>query len=169
MLGLYVGIGGYLRADLDKEIIASSHNRSRETVTVLYKGVEFLNEQQVPELKKREGLGNFFPWIFYLPFIVAIFLTAICFGALGGVFRILKNIALDKSDITNLPVVTLPLVGGMLGLMILGIPYIRPAALTASKNTAQPIAILFLSFIGEVFSEKTVKWLEKQYDKLFKT
>lgn len=60
VLFLYGGIGGYLRADLDKEVHGENRRRSQETGTVLYKGVEFRDEQQVLELKKREALGIFF-------------------------------------------------------------------------------------------------------------
>ena len=167
LLFLYFGVGAYLGAYLHVSSTSSEPTIKHSSSRVIYQGVEFNSIEDVKEVLKREPVGIYFPWVFSLPFIATILILAFCSGAFGGIFRIFKELGIDKRNIAEIPVVYMSFCAGFTGLMVLGVSYLLPSMLTASKNTPWPISIMFLSIFGGFFPETTMKWLEKLSKKLF--
>ena len=164
---IYLGAGAYIGADLHVTLTSSKPSKESSSTHVFYKGVDFESEKEVKEIVKRESAGVYFPWVFSLPLEATVFVLAFCSGAFGGIIKIFKELSINKRKIAEMPVTYLLFFAGFLGLMVLGVSYLLPAALTASKNIPQPVAIVFLSILGGIFCENTMEWLEKQYKKIF--
>lgn len=167
VLFIYIGTGAFIGADLHVTLTSKLPTESSLS-QYKYKGVVFKSEEVVKEVVKRETVGKYFPWILDLPLTATVLLLAFCSAAFGGIIKIFREIAIDHKDILDIPITYLSFFAGSLGLMVLGVSYLLPAALTASKNTPRPIAIMFLSIFAGIFCENTMEWLEKQNKKLFK-
>ena len=168
LLFIYAGAGTFIGADLNVKLTSSQITTGQSSSQYKYKGVTFKTKEDAIEVIKRESVGVYFPWIFILPLNLSIFILAFCSGSFGGVIKIFKEIALNNKEIAKIPVLYLMFFAGFIGLMVLGVSFLLPTALTASKSTPWPIAIMFLSIFGGLFCENTTTWLEKIYKKLFK-
>jgi len=169
LFGLYFGLGGLLKAELEEGINLLKLPLEDTKESVVYEGITFSSREALEMHLKIEKIILFFPWVYYLPSIVVIVFTSGAFGALGGVTRIVKQLAIAKISISDIAVVSIPLFGFLIGILLLGIASVIPAALTASKVDIQPTTLLFICLFGGVYSEHVYKWLESQIKHIFQS
>lgn len=167
LLFLYFGAGSYLGANLNCNVLANESPGWLDSSHVIYKGVDFKNAGELKEFLFGVSAVKYFPWVFYLPLDASVIVLAFCSGAFGGIIKIFKNLAIDKHSMLEIPVAYLPIFAGFLGLIVYLVSYILPTALTVTKNTPRPIAIMSFSIFAGLFCENTVKWLERQFEKIF--
>ena len=163
---LYLGYGGLYRVELDKTIAGTND----ETERVVVDDVEFLNQQHYLKFERAQLLGDFYPWVFFLFTHSGSVIVVFCAGSLGSFLYILKSKVHDNKKLTDIPIFTLPILSGILGIMILGISWALPSLLTIPENSSPNLYIvMFLSFLGGAFHEKTYKWVEGVFPQFFKT
>jgi hypothetical protein len=163
-IALYSAAAGWVNAEL---IAALKENRASEvSKPVIFKDIQFVNEDALKRYQAASVEKEWFPWMLDLPEPVALLVTALSFGLLGGVVRTLfdsikNNVPLSKSSFGIL------LLSALMGLLMLGASYVIPAALTISETNVRPVALLFLCLIGGVFYDHMFSWLKKQFEKVF--
>lgn len=167
LFGLYFGIGGWAKMDLEQEKKVTNNKLLKNDQAVIYQGISFKSYRDLQAALENEELieekvkiYKYFPWIFYLPSFVGFVITAGAFGALGGVTNILKQIAIDNVKLEDSKVMSTPIFGFLVGLLMLGISYVFPSALTFDKADVKPTSLLFLCMFGGIFSGHIYNWLE---------
>jgi hypothetical protein len=163
-LGLYCAAAGWVNADLNAAV---KENKTSEVVQpVLAHGLRWVNADALKRYETAYEARQWFPWMVNLPHQVALLITAISFGMIGGVARVGWDAIGKKVDlgIQSLGVVFL---SGLAGLVILAVSYVIPAALTISEGTVRPVALFFLCLVGGMFYDHIYSWLKKRLEKLF--
>ena len=131
---------------------------------MVYEGVNFANASDRDFMIAKRDTEAFFPWAFKLPQSVSLLLTATSFGFLGGVIRLLFEIR--QGEPSKQPFVLLAL-STLTGLLVLGIAFALPSAITASDVTVRPVVLLFLCFLGGIFSQQLLLWLREHFESYF--
>jgi hypothetical protein len=164
-IALYSAAAGWVNAEVSAALKA---NRASEvSKPVIFENRQFRNEHALKIHLLASAERKWFPWMVDLPEPVALLVTALSFGLLGGVVRTLfdsikNNVPLSKSSFGIL------LLSALMGLLMLGASYVIPAALTISETNVRLVALLFLCLIGGLFYDHMFSWLKKQFEKFLK-
>lgn len=162
VISLYFGISGYLAVDLIHQSEKAEREKSKPfTVGVL----EYSNEY----IFSYEMVIKIFPYLNKLTGSLALVMTAMAFGALGGVTRLLKQIAFEKLSTENVNFISIPLIGMLSGIFILGVAYVIPTILVAGDQRIRPETLLFLSLFSGLFSSRFYGWLSNNFNSIFKS
>ncbi|QDU50247.1 hypothetical protein [Gimesia panareensis] len=162
---LYVGVGGMERVELIRLSKEAAQKPQKET----HHGDEvFYNPESLNVFRMEEKVEQLFPWIKILPSFAALALTAVSFGMLGGATRVLKELVIDSISLEFKSVYMYSAFGFLIGIMILGVSYILPAALTQQTDIQlDPSTLLFLCYFGGLFSLRFFKWIEGLFERIF--
>lgn len=116
------------------------------------------------ELKKAE---TFCGWIFKLPDPSATFITALCFGYLGGVLGVFK-----RTQMENLPLdlnsTWRPMFSMLSGILVLGLTYILPTVLSSGQAEPRPMTLMFLCLFAGVYNTEFYAWVQSKITTVFK-
>jgi len=159
---LYLACAGWVRVDI-QTALKESTKAEQPAKPVEFEGMTFRSEAARNHFIATREAETYFRWILKLPNQVSLIITAMSFGFLGGVTKLLFAAASPNSQPIR-AVTTLPL-STMTGLVILAISFALPAALTASEVTIRPL--LFLCLLGGIFSNHLLFWLQEQFEKVF--
>jgi hypothetical protein len=160
VIALYLAAAGWTRVEAYR--LLKEHSQSAQ---VVYEGMNFANEADRDFVIAKRDAEAVFPWTFKLPQSVSLLLTATSFGFLGGVIKLLFDIAqMDPSP--RQPFVSLAL-STLTGLLVLGIAFALPSAITTSEVTIRPVVLLFLCFLGGIFSQHLLLWLRDHFEAIF--
>jgi len=157
----YIALYGWVGIDLNAAIEKSRATPTKEPV--IYKGINYESEDVVKIIMRYEIAEYIFPFIYKIPNPICLFFAAIAFGYLGGLIKVLYDIIRINKGISCKTLCSLAM-SSLSGLLILGISYVIPSALTASDITLRPLTLLFLCLFSGLFSEQTVSWLQKLYE-----
>ncbi|MGX1930189.1 hypothetical protein [Flagellimonas sp. 2504JD4-2] len=165
-IALYFGIGGYVALDIEDK-----HKKAREQPEKIvdYHGIEFKNEA-IAQVHSDEvkAMGYFRILLNNLPTNLLYLFTAMAFGVLGVITRINKEIAMDKVLFKDIEVYFSPILGLMIGILILAISRIIPNLLVDGESNVEPLTLAFLSLIAGFSSKQFYEWLVKSTQSIFK-
>lgn len=159
IISLYFGIGGSLKTENYSQV-SNQYNFSDTTKAQDGKdGPIYANYAELQLHKEDFKSEKIFPFLTFMPDFVGTILTACCFGMLGGVISILKDIVLKHKDPENTKYISIPLLSFFTGIVMLGINYIIPVVLVGGENKIRPITLLFLSLFAGIYSSQFYKFL----------
>lgn len=168
---LYLGFGGWLRADLTRDITEHlAQNRTAAATTVELDGHTYRSAKAAELAKREEDVPAAFRWFAAIPYVFALGLVSFSFGAVGGVGRLIFRHLKAGVPLAALPIIGLPLLGGIVGVLLLALAYVFPAAITFQKSfEIQPTSIMFLSLLGGLGAEEVVEWIQDRIAGLIKS
>jgi hypothetical protein len=157
LIGLYFGTGGITKME-NYNLIKTTLEQT-DTSKVSYKGVTFQNKGALIRTLEEEQMDSIYPWINELPSYVSYIITACAFGMLGALIHLFIQIAFNKKTLEELPVYSLPILGLLTGLVVLGVSLVFPTLLFNTEKDIKPSGLMFLSLFSGIF-------IDKVYDKL---
>jgi hypothetical protein len=161
--GLYVGVSGWARAEIEQEIEPSSGPSG----AVVCGEIEFAKLDDCLQYQRERQFNRLFPWVFYLPSFFGLLMMSFGFGALGGVLRVMKFVVLDLQPLHDCPWASTPLFGGLMGVLVLGTAWVLPAMLTIGGGELRPTTLLFFAMFGGAFSPTIFASIQRQIEKRF--
>ena len=168
LVSLYAGAGAWVKADFEAFVQkVQSEIAGNQTVEVFYNGESFRSPQDARIALQESLVSTIYPWIFRIPSALALLITVVSFGCLGGVAGLLKMIVLEKIDPSLRVVAAVPFFGAIVGIMVHGMATLLPVALTVNESTLRPTTLLFLALFAGAFSDHAFNWLECNTKKIF--
>jgi hypothetical protein len=164
VVALYVSLAGWVNAELHAALKENKAGQVPRPVT--YNEIEFVNEDALKRYEVALQAKKWFPWMVDMPQPVALLVTAMSFATVGGVIRVVADGTRGVKQLGPQSFATVFL-AALTGLIVLGVSYIVPAALTISEGTVRPVALLFLCLVGGVFHDYVFEWLGKRIKKVF--
>jgi hypothetical protein len=125
--------------------------------------------RNIPALEANEDyekMASFYPMYQFCGDTFSYIITLISFGVLGTVVKILISITFGKKGLEENNLYTLPLLGGLLGLLVLVLSELLPEFKYKSGNDK-----LFYSaaFLGGLYTKEFFTWLEKKFTKMLQS
>ncbi len=168
VLSLYFGIGGSLKTENYNEINKNYDFDDTVQVRHLPDNTVYKNYAELQLYKEDQKALKIFPWITFIPSFVGTIITACFFGMLGAVISLLKDVALRNEKVEDVSYISIPLLGFLTGIVVLGLNYIIPIVLVAGENDIRPITLLFFSLFAGLFSPQFYNYLSNSTSKIFK-
>lgn len=164
--GLYIGMSGVVRADLDREFEelfnmpvpekgrSVEDSRSRTWASIQDERME----------NKEDAAHRWFGWIFDLPSFPFYILTGAAWGAVGSTIRLIRRATKPTTTITGTDVLVMPLFGSMVAVLLVCLSHIVPNALTVGSGgesvTLDQTAMLLICVFGGLFAESMFAKIE---------
>lgn len=162
VLSLYIGIGGSLKTE-NFDVVSAQYNfKSNDSVKV--GKISYKNYAEYALFKEDVKSEAIFPWLNAVPDFVGLILTACCFGMLGGLIFLIKEIALSVKKPEDVKYISIPILGFFTGIAVLGVNYIIPIILVSGENKIRPVTLLFFSLFAGMFAERFYKYLSSVAD-----
>ncbi|MEM8927772.1 MAG: hypothetical protein AAGC45_06180 [Bacteroidota bacterium] len=174
ILGLYVGIGGYVALDIEKrkaEAKISANLKMSEEKSAIVDQIDFKTEELARIYMDEKKSKKYFGFIFKsLPKNMIYLFTAMSFGILGVISRVTKNLSIDGLELRSKDVEVFfsPILGLMTGIIMLAISRIIPNILVGNSGEIEPLTLAFLSLIAGFCSKQFYNWLVSSGGKIFK-
>lgn len=164
--GLYFGLAGVLYTDLAEEkaaVITESLNAQGEKVFV-YDGINFSSMEKARVYRDEMAATGMFSWFRSLPSKLILFLTSMALGGLGGVIGVVKQVALANKNILELKPFWSPMLGALIGLLVLGISYLLPVLLTTTNEVEiRSTTLIFVSLFAGLYARQFLNFLESRF------
>ncbi|RFZ85348.1 hypothetical protein DYU05_07050 [Mucilaginibacter terrenus] len=172
--GLYLGIGGLTKLDTDENFKDIQKRKTELELKkfnppITVKEIPIDNEYDYQIFTLHQGIEEYFTWTVILPRFAALSITAMSFGLLGAVVFLLKSLALNKEDITKIKYLSLPTLGILTGMVVLGLSYILPTIIVEGATEIRPITLMFFCLFCGICSENFYKKIDDLFEKLFKS
>jgi hypothetical protein len=170
-IGLYFGTQGLVLLELDERYNETYESAKFDTVQVFFDGdqrMEFWYEGQKSLYLDQKSIKEVFTVSFleFCPSFLLLILTACAFGLAGSSMSIAKKKVIDKVPIEQQDVIFTPLLGLMVGIVVLGLAETIPTILMSGTGTIRPIVLVFLSFFAGFFIENFLAWFENRFQKM---
>ncbi|MDX1672905.1 MAG: hypothetical protein R3211_11225 [Balneolaceae bacterium] len=162
---IYLGFAGWARVQSEQKIEISS--TAGPDQVQCGEEITFGSLEDCLMYEREKQTSALFPWVFNIPSFFGVIIVSIFFGSLGGVIKVLKEITLDKLQISRMRASILPFFGGLMGLIILGISILVPDVISANEIVVRPTTLLFLTMFGGAFSDKAFSWADAQMTRIF--
>jgi hypothetical protein len=174
LLALYVGIGGLGNEDYKNKLISLNTNGPAigDTVPVKEGLIEYPNVFEMKKIEIIEQQNNFmqfYPWLEKLPDIISLLFTCGSFSLLGSFLFITRNIISNRSKVSIIKYPAIVLSSLLTGLVIMGLSYLLPIVLINDGGKIRPIALMFLSLVGGMYSNTLYKKLSKYVENLLES
>lgn len=157
--GIYFGVGGItlINASNDMEKTLKTTDTSKGG-SVIYDKIPFKNIQEVKNYISSKKNDNIKKWMFYVdvPDFLSMIITGCSFGMLGTIISILYSLAFGGAKLDELKIFSQPLLGMMIGLMVMAISYLIPSLLktdTATDNNINPLSLMFFCLFAGIYSK----------------
>jgi hypothetical protein len=168
VMAFYFGTGGFIILQNDQQYETANTLEKNE---VCSSGVKFHNKEAMIAAKQQDLILAIYPYATKIPATLCFIFTAISFAIIGSVGKMINDSipkGIKLKDTTNLLLV--PIQGGIIGIIILGISYTIPIVLTNDNVSLKPITIVFLSLFGGVFYQNFYNWFTDAMNKtIFKS
>ncbi|GEM_PF-854307 len=167
---LYFGVGGYISIDLMDQKTKYLISPSDSLINVAIAGInmDFKNYEHFKYEVNYQSSKNYFPWIDDFSDTFSVLVTALSFGIIGGLTRLLKQICFDEDkSILTVKVLSIPLLGMLSGIIMLGFSYLLPTLIVSGDQSIRPTTLIFLTLFAGLFSRKFYAWLNRSFDKIF--
>lgn len=167
--GLYFGIGGLVRANLDETLSDLDKNKEKlikEKISITYDGVELENIYELQTFLEINSIENLFPWAIRLSSFMSLLITSFAFGLIGSIIGLIKEIAFQEKLVEELKIWSMPILGMLTGLVVLGLSYLFPAILTKDASGLQPITLMFFSLFAGMFTKNFYAKLSDNFNKM---
>lgn len=166
ILGLYFGLAGILYADLmeEKTSTIQQQTTSEGDAVYMYDGVPFSSYEKAQMHQQEQDAQGLFKWFTYLPSKLILFITSMALGGLGGVIGMVKELALTKVKIVDLKPFWRPMLGALIGLLVLGLSYLLPVVLTtATEVEIRSTTLIFVSMFAGLYARQFLQFLEARF------
>lgn len=164
ILALYFGTGGFIILQNEQLYESSSVLEAKE---VDYHGIKFLNKGILEAAIQQDHILTFYPYAKSIPSALSFIMTAISFGIIGSIGKMINDVVIGKKKLAEVEnLLLIPLHGGIIGLIILGISFAIPVLLTSDTESLKPISVVFLSLFGGIFYLQFYTWFSKAVDKV---
>jgi hypothetical protein len=167
LLSLYMAMAGWVVAEFDTATAEAGASNSHGEKEYFYHGHSFANRAEALAFIDDQKVAEFFGWVYSVPESLPLLIASFFFGVLGGITSVLFA-ASGSEPISNRFIVFKPLFGGTIGLLVLGVVKIVPAALTKEANATRPIAVVFLCLFAGAFSDHVHLWVKQNVEEIFK-
>lgn len=152
LIALYFGTGGFLILENDLKV-----NEVRNTKTTS-ENAQSLKMDLDNLLAEQTLIVEIYPYILKLPTVLSFLITAMCFGMMGAIAKVINDIIQARNKVEDtINLLLIPLLGAFIGLIILGVSYALPTLLTNENISLKPISIVFLSLFGGIYYMKFFK------------
>jgi hypothetical protein len=166
LIALYLGTGGFIILQ-NEQLYEKSFTLEAKEVIESGSGIKFANKERMEAALQQALIQKIYPYAKSIPSALSFVLTAISFGIIGSIGKIINDVIIKKqilNEVGNL--LLIPLQGGIIGLIILGVSYAIPVLLTSDAESLKPITVVFLSLFGGIFYLQFYKWFSKAIDKV---
>lgn len=158
-LALYLGSGGFIVLENEQGYEKALTLQKKE---VIYKNITFYNKEVMVAAKQQGLIFDFYPYYDRLPSVLNFIITAICFGIIGSIGKVINDSIKNETILYEKKnLLLIPCQGGIIGLIILGVSYTIPVLLTTDNVTLKPITVVFLSLFSGIFYENFYQWFLK--------
>lgn len=167
--GLYFGIGGILKLNMNKTIKELDIKREilqKEKIDYEINGNSFSNNYEFLVYLEIQSVSKYFPWAAEISDFIAILITAFAFSLLGSLISLFKQLAHEDKNIEDIKIWSIPILGILTGLVVLGLAFIIPELLTKNSEGIQPITLMFLCLFAGMHSEKFYKKISNNFNKI---
>lgn len=161
---LYFGVGGFIVLQNDQMYDAAT---KATALPVTVNGIQFRNKEVMETFKEQSLITVIFPYTENIPSALRFVITAISFGIIGSIGKIINDNIQNQTEINSvINLFLIPLQGGIIGVIVLGISYTIPIFLTNDAVTLKPITIVFLSLFGGLFYNRFYQWFSDAVDNI---
>lgn len=165
-MGAYFGSAGYTKLKIDE--LNNMGKSSGQVKSVSIGKITFQNSYFMKAYLEEIKAIKYFPEFFLsIPNILVFLITACSFGVLGALTFLVKIIAIDGELLINLKVVSVPLLGALTGIIVLGLATTVPVLLISGESELKPLTLIFLCFFGGFYNSKFFNWLNDTIGNLF--
>lgn len=148
VLALYLGSGGFIYLQNEQNYEAACKMPKKE---VKLGSIQFYNEGAMTCLQEQDLILSVYPYVHSIPAALRYIITALSFGIIGAIGRLISIAILSESRLQEIPnLLLIPLQGAIIGLIVLGISYTIPIFLNNESTSLKPITVVFLSLFGGV-------------------
>lgn len=162
---LYFGISGYLSVDV-KTFKAKADAARIEPFKV--GNTEYNNTYEFLYEQNDDLIQKLFPYLKEIPESLALIITALAFGMLGGLARLIKQTTFDGLSLLQVKFLSLPVFGMLSGIFVLGITYVIPTILVEGDQKIRSETLIFLSLFAGLLCDKFYEWLNGIFENIFK-
>lgn len=174
LLGIYFGTAGLIYEEQAKEINSivdfthmksnASSNGNTLTQKFVYDGMTFESKEKAQAYIAADKLYHTFAWLDKIPKFLTLILTSCALGAFGGLISIIRIITIEKIPVEETQYISIPFLGLLLGMVVLGISFVVPNLLTANKDIElSHTSLVFFSLFVGIFSKDFMLWLDKRF------
>ena len=168
-IGLYIGTSGIMYSELEEKE-AQIHKTQPTGKVYHWDGQKFTSMEAIKHSMEYKRLCRLYWWIDNITDKVALILSSCALGALGGVIRIVRQVAFEQGvTVDNTKFISVPSLGALLGMVVLGLSYIVPSILTTDSNfELRDSTLMFLCLFVGIFSKRFMEYLDDQFNKRLK-
>ena len=163
--GLYMGAGGITRIENDNFL--KQIEVEKDTIKVNYHELVFENKAALIHHLEDGQMKLLFPWIDNMPSYSSYILTACSFGLLGALIRIFIQLAIENKTIAECKIMSMPILGLLTGLVMLGVSLIFPAVLSTTETTIKPSGLMFICLFGGLFATGLYEKMNTMFSDMF--
>ena|ERR1035437_7494692 len=173
LTGLYFGFSGICKLHLEEEINKLDEKRDELQKVQINRSVDdlppFTNKYDYEYYMKVSRYEKIFPLVKVIPSFFGLIMTAMFFGLLGSIARIILGIVRNEySKVNQIKFISEPLLGLFTGLCVLGISYVLPTILVFNGDAIRPITLMFFSLFCGIYASNFFEKLAKLFSKFFK-
>ncbi|MDB5005665.1 MAG: hypothetical protein JWP45_58 [Mucilaginibacter sp.] len=170
--GVIIGVGGLTKLSSDETLEKLDRNKSdliKKTFPAIKteKGATIGDEYTLAVYNEQQGLETYFKWTVILPQFTAEIITAMSFGLPGALVNVLKDLAIKRKSLLEVSCITMPILGLLTGIVVLGLSYLLPTVLTKDAGEIRPMTLMFLCLFCGISTQKFYDKIESFFDKLF--
>lgn len=162
LAALYLAAASWVRVELEN--VAKQESSGAVKVPVEFEDIPYASAAARDRYILRRDATAYFPWVFNLPHAASLMVAAMSFGFIGGVIRLL-HLIVSGSDLGH--VYARLCLSALTGLVVLGVTYSLPAALTITDVNVRPVVLLFLCLLAGICARHLILWLQDQFGKAF--
>lgn len=167
LAGMYFSVSGYLAIELNASLQALKDAKT-DTTVMKVGDVTYASMIQYNLIKDKNTLQETFPYLKGFPDTFCMIVSALSFGLLGSITLLFRELAFDsKVTIINARVFSIPFLGMLSGLFILGLTYLVPTILVSGEQNVRPEVLIFLSLFAGLFCNQFYEWLHESFDRIF--
>lgn len=163
-LSAVIGVQGIVLLEMTERQNQAKNGLKLEDPIIIDE-IYFLTNEEAIVYAEIQSLSDFFfiKALSQYPTFLLLILTSCAFGILGCCVAMIKSAVLDKERVSNVHMGLLPLLGLMVGIIVLAIADLVPVLFTEGSGTIRPITLVFLSFFGGLFIKQFYPWLERRF------
>jgi len=172
LIGLYFGVSGVARLKMEEDLETLKMRQdtlTKKQIDIEVNEISFTDEYSYEYYTTIGPYVSLFPWFFNVPSIIGIFLTAMSFGLIGSIGRLVLQITKDKLTLDKAKIWSEPVLGIFIGIAVLGLSYVVPNLLVADAGTIRPVTLMFLTFFCGLYSQEFFEILSNFFSKFFKS
>lgn len=161
IISIYFVIGGISNIIIN-EMFEAAKELPENTTSDLNNG-SFRNIAEQNASEEYDKMLTFYPMYKSLGSTLSYIFTLMCFGILGAIIRILLITSTTKISIEELRIYTIPILGGLIGLLTIVISELLPEFKYKSGNEK---VYYSLAFLGGIFTQEIFNWLHRKFQQI---